>query len=228
MSDHTLAIEGATYAGSVALLKGSTVIAERSLPDSAIPGKGGRKEALLPALAECLAEGGVEPRALTRVVCGSGPGGFTSLRVAASIAKGIANGAGIPLYAVSSLMLTVASLEDFSVARSYLSVLPAMRGELYALLVEIDEAGNIRSAGDHALIPESDAQREADISGATLLGAGSQSAERPHARGAARILESIIEGGPVDLAAWEPIYGRLAEAQVRWESQHGRSLTAKG
>jgi tRNA threonylcarbamoyladenosine biosynthesis protein TsaB len=38
------------------------------------------------------------------------------------------------------------------------------------------------------------------------------------------LLESVIEQGPVDLASWEPDYGRLAEAQVRWEAAHGRPL----
>ena len=28
----------------------------------------------------------------------------------------------------------------------------------------------------------------------------------------------------VDLDAWEPSYGRLAEAQVKWEAAHGRPL----
>jgi tRNA threonylcarbamoyladenosine biosynthesis protein TsaB len=27
-----------------------------------------------------------------------------------------------------------------------------------------------------------------------------------------------------DLATWEPAYGRLAEAQVKWEAAHGRAL----
>ncbi|MDF1506325.1 hypothetical protein, partial [Roseisolibacter sp. H3M3-2] len=31
---------------------------------------------------------------------------------------------------------------------------------------------------------------------------------------------------PVDLALWEPDYGRKAEAQVRWEAEHGRALPA--
>jgi hypothetical protein len=30
---------------------------------------------------------------------------------------------------------------------------------------------------------------------------------------------------PVSLAAWEPDYGRLAEAQVKWEQAHGRPLS---
>ena len=29
-----------------------------------------------------------------------------------------------------------------------------------------------------------------------------------------------------DVAGWEPVYGRLAEAQVKWEAIHGRSLEA--
>jgi tRNA threonylcarbamoyladenosine biosynthesis protein TsaB len=39
------------------------------------------------------------------------------------------------------------------------------------------------------------------------------------------MLAAIIEAGPVNLASWEPDYGRLAEAQVRWEAAHGRPLT---
>ena len=37
----------------------------------------------------------------------------------------------------------------------------------------------------------------------------------------------IAGGGPVDLASWEPVYGRLAEAQVKWEAAHGRPLVAE-
>ena len=35
---------------------------------------------------------------------------------------------------------------------------------------------------------------------------------------------ALAEGGPVNLAVWEPIYGRMAEAQVQWEVVHGRPL----
>ena len=33
---------------------------------------------------------------------------------------------------------------------------------------------------------------------------------------------------PVELASWEPDYGRLAEAQVKWEAAHGRALGQAG
>jgi tRNA threonylcarbamoyladenosine biosynthesis protein TsaB len=43
---------------------------------------------------------------------------------------------------------------------------------------------------------------------------------RPHARAVALMAEPAA----VDLATWEPAYGRLAEAQVKWEAAHGRAL----
>src|SRR3954454_18111156 len=105
---YTLAIDGSTYQGSVALLREGRVVAERTLKeeDGAAP-RAGRGERLMPAIAECLRECGVSRGEIARIVCGSGPGSFTSLRVAGSVAKGLAAGYGIDLYAVSSLMLTV-------------------------------------------------------------------------------------------------------------------------
>ena len=48
------------------------------------------------------------------------------------------------------------------------------------------------------------------------------------ARAAVARLETCSRrAGPVDLDAWEPAYGRLAEAQVKWESAHGRPLPAR-
>ena len=48
----------------------------------------------------------------------------------------------------------------------------------------------------------------------------------PSAAAAARLTELIDATPAADLAAWEPAYGRLAEAQVKWEAAHGRSLEA--
>jgi hypothetical protein len=58
-----------------------------------------------------------------------------------------------------------------------------------------------------------------------IVGPGREIDAHPHARGVASILPSIVDSGPVNLASWEPDYGRLAEAQVRWEAAHGRPLT---
>jgi len=36
-----------------------------------------------------------------------------------------------------------------------------------------------------------------------------------------RLGADIEDRGPVSLADWEPSYGRLAEAQAKWEAVHG-------
>jgi hypothetical protein len=37
---------------------------------------------------------------------------------------------------------------------------------------------------------------------------------------------AALRVGSVDLDAWEPDYGRQAEAQARWEFMHGRPLAS--
>ena len=224
MHEQTLAIEGSTYAGSVALLSGDEVLAERTLADTGIPSRGGREERVLPSVAECLEEAGVAVDQLSRVVCGAGPGSFTSLRISASVAKGIAVGAGCPLYSVSSLLLSVASAPD-ATDGLFLSVLPAMRHEWFALLSEV-ASGIVVARGDAFIVTEATLAETARAHEARLLGPGQDVNALPHARGVATILDQIVAAGPVAIETWEPDYGRLAEAQVRWEAAHGRPLGA--
>src|SRR6266550_1544421 len=129
----TLAIEGSTYEGSVAVLSDFAVIAERGVRrEDGRVSPVGVGEQLMPAIAECLKESGVKRGEIGRIVCGAGPGSFTSLRVAGSVAKGLAAGYGVELYAVSSLLLIVSGAQPPLPNGKYLSVLDAMRGEFYA------------------------------------------------------------------------------------------------
>jgi tRNA threonylcarbamoyladenosine biosynthesis protein TsaB len=144
------------------------------------------------------------------------------LRIAAGIAKGIAHGAGVPLYAVSSLALVAAGAEPPLAAGRYIATLDAMRGERYAQRVRVREDGRVAVEGD-ATIVASDQLDAADL----VIGPLEEAPRLPHARGVARMLEDLLAAGPVDLAAWEPSYGRLAEAQVRWEAAHGRPLESR-
>ena len=216
----TLVLESSTYNGSTAILDGNVVLATRS-----VAMRGREHEALMPAVAELFAEAGLGPETVARVVCGSGPGSFTSLRIASSIAKGIALASGATLVPVSSLALLVASREPQKAGR-FLAAVDAMRGEQYVQLFEAGDDGSAVPIEPLQLVQSDDVDRIAEERGAIALGPARRGAELvvPAASAAARLTKLIDAIALADLAAWEPAYGRLAEAQVKWEAAHGRPL----
>jgi tRNA threonylcarbamoyladenosine biosynthesis protein TsaB len=218
----TLVLEASTYAGSAAVIDGAQLLAER---DVAMRGR--EHEALMPAVAGVLADAGVGPGAVERVVCGAGPGSFTSLRIAGAIAKGIALAAVCPLIPISSLALVVASRQPFVPGR-YLAAIDALRGEHYVALYEIGAEGWLRALGPELRVPSPEVLERAAAHDAVAVGPGREGAAHvdPRAAAAARLANLIDATPAADLAAWEPAYGRLAEAQVKWEATHGRSLEA--
>ena len=219
--DYSLALDASTYRGTVAVLDGSRVLAERE-----VAMKGADEERLMPAVADALAEAGIGVDVLARVICGEGPGSFTSLRIAGAIAKGIASARDIPLYAVSSLFLIAAAAEPPLAEGAWLCVTDAMRGECYATDVYLAAHGVIVHETSARLVrpADFDAERSHDkrIVGPNVAGVDRE--VWPHARGVVADLVRLLGGRPVDLDRWEPSYGRLAEAQVKWEAAHGRPL----
>ena len=98
MGAFVLIIETATAACSVALLRGSEIMAQRHEVVCR-----GHAERLVPMIGELL--GGERPDAIL-VDCG--PGSFTGLRVGLAAAQGLAIGWGVPVHGFSSLALLVA------------------------------------------------------------------------------------------------------------------------
>ena len=215
----TLAVDASTYVGSVAVLRGDEVVAER---EAAMRGRDA--ERLMPAVAEALAAAAVPAAMVDRVVCGGGPGSFTSLRIAGAIAKGIALASGCPLLEVPSLLLLAAGRRPALPAGRYLALLDAMRGEVYAAEVEVPGAAGAWRIGDVRLVAGDAVEAEAAALGAAPLGPGRRIESVPHARGVSSLGAWLATRPPADLERWEPAYGRLAEAQVKWEAAHGRAL----
>jgi tRNA threonylcarbamoyladenosine biosynthesis protein TsaB len=218
MSVLTLAIDASTYTASVALVQGETLLREQT-----VAMRNPRHEQLMPGIAETLGDIGV--REIDRIVCGGGPGSFTSLRIAASIAKGLAVAAEKPLFAVSSLVLLIAGAAPAE--GRWLTLLDAMRGESFAQVIEITSSGAISEASELRVVREEEITTLARTTHARTAGPGRELDAAPHARGVARLDAHPSLREPVDLGSWEPGYGRLAEAQVRWEATHGRSLDAR-
>lgn len=216
-----LVLEAATAVGSVALL-----LPEEGEESVEVPMGAGAADGLFPAITALLAGRGLSANALGGVVCGAGPGSFTALRIAAALAKGLAHGGGVPLYVLPSLVLAAAALPDGAPTGAILVHADALRGERYALQVRRDDAGCV-TWSDAPARRSIDDLREA---GLPLLSVGPAPAALrsdcetwPRASAAVRAHGAWRER-PVDVAAWEPMYGRLAEAQVKWEATHGRPL----
>lgn len=218
----TLALDAAAGNGTIAVLRDGRCVAERD-----VVMRSAEEERFFPAILETLASAGLTTHDVTRIVAGAGPGSFTALRVVGAIAKGLAAGSGCPLYGVPSLALIPAALDAPVADTTYLATLDALRGDRYAALVRVDSAGSVAAVEPLGLVAATALVERAAAARAMLIGPDETEAAAPHARGVARCLALIADAGPVDLASWEPVYGRLAEAQVKWEATHGRTLVAE-
>ena len=94
-----LAFDTSTETLSIAVAKGT-----QSWQHS---GQGGAlaSSTLIPAILALLAEAGLALRELDAIAFGHGPGSFTGLRTACSVAQGLAFGAGLPVLSIDSLAL---------------------------------------------------------------------------------------------------------------------------
>ena len=218
----TLALDAAASFGTIAVLADGVPVAER-----VVEMRSAGKELFFPAVLDVLAEAGAAPRALARVVCGAGPGSFTALRVVGAIAQGLCEGTGCALHGVPSLALIVAGHEGTRAGGRWLATLDAMRGDRYLALVTVADDGGISAIESLGLAPAETLAARAESLHATLIGPDEAPVAPPHARGVARCAALVAAGGPADLAVWEPVFGRLAEAQVKWEATHGRALAAE-
>ncbi len=215
-----LVLEASTSHASVALVTDTTVLANADVP-SQDPHSGVRTEGIAPSIARVFVDAHLTPAHLTGIICGAGPGGFTSLRGAAAIAKGMGFALGLPLYQVTSpeLMIADAGLPT----GKYLTAIDAGRGEYYATPVDVVDAA-VTALGPVTIVGRDSLIRSAHAAHATIIATQGEQSMWPRARAAVPLLGRIRSTGPVDLDRWEPAYGRLAEAQVKWEAAHGRPL----
>jgi tRNA threonylcarbamoyladenosine biosynthesis protein TsaB len=214
-----LAIDTCGPAGSVALGR----LAGRDLEILGEAELEGRSYAatLVAAVAELLAHAGVGLKELGGIVAVNGPGSFTGVRVGLSAVKGLAEGAQIPVVALSRL-LVLARKSGVPAA-----ALDAHRDEVYLRVEEMGSAARELLAGAGqlgAIQPAPLRVAVCDESAAKLLGLAWPETQlvrcgAPAARDALRLGEArLVAGGNVDLALLDGHYLRRSDAEIYGEA----------
>lgn len=138
-----LAIETSTEACSVALYHaGATIVRSELAPRR-------HAELVLPMADALLAEAGLRRRQLDAIAVGRGPGAFTGVRLAVSLAQGMALGLDLPVVPVSSLAALAFDAPDDGAA--ILAVIDARMGEVYAAGYRRESATSLRQILDECV-----------------------------------------------------------------------------
>lgn len=231
MKDNWLAIDTATDVASVAVRTGERMIA-RSI-------RGARQHAaqIIPLVHEVLALAELSATQITRVIVGDGPGSFTGLRIGWAAAKGLIQERQLPLIAIPSLLGAAHAAGVETVAACY----DALRGEVFGAVYSFKgDQVKVLAAPElctvHALgvrlrkspdlvvgdVAERDRKTVVAWTGRAPVGLDAL----PPIAGSLLSLVSYdgARRGIEDPRVAEPVYGRLAEAQVKWEARYGRPL----
>jgi len=192
-----LALDTSTPTGSIAVGREGEILAESFLRVRAT-----HSEVVLPEIDRMLGACGLGPSDLRAVVVGGGPGSFTGVRIAASLAKGICHARGLELYSYSSLAAVA-----YRIGSSVEELFEPRAVAIDDLLEYLDEPERWCFAGDGAGAGES-----------AIRAAGGQvlSEDRwvPRASALLWLAAVVPETGRVaDPRRWEPAYIRLPAAQ---------------
>jgi tRNA threonylcarbamoyladenosine biosynthesis protein TsaB len=120
-----LAIDTSSLACSVALQVGDAIV-ERHEEQAKE-----HTRLLVPMISAVLAEASLTSHDLDAVVLGNGPGSFIGMRIAASVAQGLAHGSGVPVAPVSSLAAVAAEVLAATKAAEVIVAQDAHMNEVY-------------------------------------------------------------------------------------------------
>jgi len=127
-----IAFDTATERMTIALRRGDRVVAHA--------GEGGAQSSatLLPAILRLLGEADIAIADLDAIAFGRGPGAFTGLRTACSVAQGLAFGAGKRVLPIDSLLAVAEDARGDATAMRVWALIDARMDQIYAAEYEYD------------------------------------------------------------------------------------------
>jgi tRNA threonylcarbamoyladenosine biosynthesis protein TsaB len=237
VSGSWLAIDTATDIASVAVGAAERVRGARSVA-------GARQHAaqIIELVHEVLTVAAARMDELEGIVIADGPGSFTGLRIGWAAAKGLAEDRGLPLRAIPALM-AVAHAGARGEVGPVAACFDALRGEVFGAVYAFPPPpGRVETLVGPALFTLPALIRVAPVRPLVAVGDGAvrnaddvvawtsrppvAPSALPPTAGALLALAARDGAGYAvdDPATAEPLYGRPAEAQARWEARHGRPL----
>ncbi|HXD40374.1 MAG TPA: tRNA (adenosine(37)-N6)-threonylcarbamoyltransferase complex dimerization subunit type 1 TsaB [Ramlibacter sp.] len=218
-----LAFDTSTEAMSVAVRRGG------SSPELLVHEAAGGSQAstaLIPAILDLLGRAGLRLGQLDAIVFGRGPGSFTGLRTACSVAQGLAFGADVPVLAADTLMAVAEEARYREGATRVVAVLDARMDEVYWANYAY-EAGCWRQQGEVGVAaPEAAAVPAGWVLAGNAFaaypgrfpGAAARIEARPTAAALLRLAPALIASGQaVSAARALPLYIRDKVAQTTEE-----------
>lgn len=216
----------------------SIAVVRAGAPAGEYLGEGGPRSSatLIPQAMALMAQAGLALRDLDAVVFGCGPGSFTGLRTACSVAQGLAMGAGVPVLPVETLMAVAEEARRLVGGTDVLALLDARMDEVYAARYRWDGALWQRDGAIALAAPASlDLPAECRLAGNVFAAYGDRLAldgreaivTVPKAGALLRLAPALIAAGqarPAEQAL--PLYVRDKVAQTTAEREAARAAGA--
>ncbi len=115
-----LAIETATHACSAALIHGDELYCRFQLAPKE------HAHLILPMVSSLLEEAGISAAEIQRIAVGRGPGSFTGVRIAMSVAQGLGFGWNVPLFSISTLAALAFQAQEHKIFTKDTLIIPAL------------------------------------------------------------------------------------------------------
>lgn len=224
-----LALDTSTEACSVALQLGTDILTL----DEVCPQQHSKR--VLPMVQQLLSQAGLSLNQLDGIVFGRGPGSFTGVRIGVGVTQGLAFGADVPVFGVSTLAAMAQAAQRLHGATQVIAAIDARMAEVYIGHFSLQQ-GLMQLNGEELAVKPADITAF-DISGEVYaVGTGWQTYAEPLlAKQQAKIAADILYPSARDMLTLalpalqagkfvtaeqaEPVYVR---DEVTWQKLPGR------